>query len=567
MKIIHLSDLHICSNDLRPKLEEFLKSVTQLAKFSQIPQLDFEFTDSSRLDRIVQAVKELDPDVVCITGDVTTFGDAKSFDEAAKFISRLREKERGARKIVVTPGNHDVLCSQLKLMVDNISSALDKIINKVPWPYKFGVRWFIKRKWEKLKEIVEAILNTEGVVVNLKDPLGHFKKFTEDAQCSLGRDPIGDANGCHIWCVPFNSVSMDPLWVNIGESRLKEFQTFRDTLKANTEKNNSMVIALLHHNPISAPDIVEPHLVHAYNSFPGASSYVKEMQDAGVDLILYGHQHKCSFCQIDFLPSKPGHLYLIGASSSTKMNNGGFNLIVIQDRFHGSIQSFSFNAAGRPIEDQKEPEQLVFESKRCDDLLTLTTRLEIRLFSRSESGIWETELNEGIRPNAKDLFIVRPRGQYLIRSELLGKLKAVLDSRINEKVRILVSDPDLFSIIENLPAEERERISQMWGDKFDWEDQSRGARTAIGRLKDYKKSLEQGLSTKLEIRGAHTLMPVGAVIRTGENNRKLVFLRLLPVGLDKLSRREIHLEMRHENAISDFYIKYLEGLWEKGKPM
>jgi predicted MPP superfamily phosphohydrolase len=567
MKIIHLSDLHICSNDLRPKLKELLESVTQLAKFSQIPQLDFEFTEPARLDGIVQAVKELNPDVVCITGDVTTFGDAKSFDEATKFISCLRDKEIGTRKIVITPGNHDVLCSQLKLIVDNISSAVDKIINKVPWHYKFGVRWFIKRKWEKLKEIVEKILKTDGVSVKPGDQLEHYRKFLHDAYCSSGNEAIGEANRCSIWCIPFNSVSMDPLWVNIGETRLKEFQRFRDKLKAITEKDNSMIIALLHHNPISAPDVVESHLVHAYNSFPGASSYVKEMQDAGVDIILYGHQHRCSFCQIDFLPSKPGHLYLIGASSCTKMNNGGFNLIDIQDRFHGSIQSFSFNAAGRYLGDQKEPEQLVFESNRCDDLLTLTTRLEIRLFSRSESGVWETELNEGIHPNAKDLFIVRPRGQYLTSKENLDKLKAVLDSPINKKVRILVSDPDLFSIIERLPKAERERISQMWGDKFDWEDQSHKADQAIKRLKKYKENLKPGLSTKLEIRGAHTLMPVGAVIRTGENNKKLVFLRLLPVGLDGLSRKEIHLEMRHENAISNFYIKYLEGLWEKGKPM
>jgi predicted MPP superfamily phosphohydrolase len=566
-RILHLSDLHICADAIRPHVEGLLQSAKKLEEeFGLDPQLDIQFAEEGRLDDIIKAVRTLDPDVICVTGDLTTFGDHKSFERVNSFFTELQNRGNQSRKIVVTPGNHDALCGQLTALVNQGEAKLGDWSQKLPW----CVRWGLNRRFERsaaseLWKQVNNMLKMQDFQANANNPLEHYFRFLNGSHCLKGA--VGRAHDCEIQCVPFNSVSLEPVWINIGVARGAEFRRFREELRHANEPRGSLVIALLHHNPISSATTAESRLTHAYNSFPAASLYVKDMQDAGADVVLYGHQHKPSVCQMDFVPSDPGHLYLIGARSATAIEGpktptvGGFNVIDVHNRFLGSVQCYTFNPSGRH-EPEGSEETLVFECERVRHVITISSRNEIRHLAGEEDG-FKDERSLGLSPGALDLLVVRPRGVHLRSTKSIEALKNVLSHSQNQSVRILVSDPTLFELISALPKEEMQRLSRMWGNKHTWDDQAQEARATLGRLVNFKNIDLKGsdqLQGKLEIRKAHTLIPVGAVIRKENGRQHLVFLRLLPVGVD-LERRELQLEVRHDDGLTNFYIEYLEALW------
>lgn len=566
VRILHLSDLHICADTLKPRLEELLAEVEQMVqKVGLGQQFDFTFAPEERLKDIKAAVRDLEPTIVCVTGDLTTFGDRASFIRVKEFLDDLKNQVGTPPcKVVVTPGNHDVLCSQLAaLMKDSRRKAIE-LKQLAPWwlNWCISVGKLAPSEIRKVWSSIEALLELEEVSPNPTRPLAHYHDLVEDVPCSQGTESIGNLLGCEVWCVPFDSVSLDPLWINIGEGRLREFQKFRTKLESASKQQGSLVVGLVHHNPISAADTVEARLIHAYNSFPAASMYVKEMQDAGTDVILYGHQHRESVCQMDFVPSEPGHLYLVGASSAAS-ERGGFNVVDLRDRFHGSVQRFRYNAAGRYKKEGAE-EPLVFECERVRHAVTVASRYEVRHFTGFGEDAIARERADGLQPGAKELFIVRPRGAHLRSDQSLEALRRILLHEENEGVRILVSDPGLFDLIKGLPEDQRRRLSRMWGSEFTWEGQASEARMTLGRLSRFREKLPEDIRGKLKIRKAHTLCPLGAVVRKENGRKDLVFLRLLPVGVD-LERRELRLEGRHGSGLSNFYDAYLEKLWEAGE--
>ena len=240
-------------------------------------------------------------------------------------------------------------------------------------------------------------------------------------------------------------------------------------------------------------------------------------------------------------------------------------MVDIHDRFHGTTQSYCFNPSGRHIEAGKA-EDLVFENERVRHGVTLSSRHEMRKFPGPHEDGMVAEWDLGFRPGAEDILVVVPRGRHLQRKDVLESIRKLLSEKSNKAVRILVSDPGLFGIIEKLPFDQMERLSAMWGtEKYTWEDQSSSAKQTLEKLANFKSGLPPDQQIKLKILVAHTLVPVGAVVRKEDGQERLVFLRLLPVGVDDMPRRELQLEERHQMGISRFYCDYLNELWERGR--
>lgn len=547
MRIIHLSDLHLCST----KIKEDLNEIIDFGKKYFGQHFVFETANSDKIDAIENAVQTINPDIICITGDITSFGDKITFEEAVGFVQRIKKRNGTSRKVIVTPGNHDVLCSQIKALLCK----------------KGFIPSVIKFRHFRYKQKILKLLDLETVSPNTNNPLANFNKFVADSQCSTGTEPIGKiaSNNVDIWCMPFNSVSLDPLWINIGDSSYNEFRQFRKRLSHINKLPNSLIIALLHHNPISSPDVCEPRIIHAYNSFPNASIFAKEMQDDGVDIIMYGHQHTTACCQMDFIPSDPGHLYLVGAPSATDEENPGFNLFTIESRYHAILSEYKMTESGK--HELVKNNDLIFESKRIAEPVTISARREIRRFkykdADNETDAWDSMFKKG----ASDLLVVGPRQSQLKTVQRLDNFTDILKENTGNKVRILVTDPGLFALIKDLDSSSKDRLSQIWGKgSYSWQEQSTVATTVIRKLKEYKKNiLNSTLRDRLELKYSHTLLPYGAVQRSSQDVADSILIRLLPFGvMDYLERPILRLEKRHDHAVFKFYNEYLELLWESG---
>lgn len=104
LKLLHLSDLHICNTDV-----DYLLSVHGVAGFLfGGPALQ---TDFSRLRRAVEARAE-NMDWLIITGDITHTGRIVDLREAREFVLGIEadfanSDEEGKRSLALIPGNHD----------------------------------------------------------------------------------------------------------------------------------------------------------------------------------------------------------------------------------------------------------------------------------------------------------------------------------------------------------------------------------------------------------------------------------------------------------------------------
>lgn len=73
-----------------------------MRKIAHLSDVHFGRTDCAVVDRLVEIVNELKPDVVVVSGDLTQRARKKQFAEAREFLDRLPQPQ------IVVPGNHDV---------------------------------------------------------------------------------------------------------------------------------------------------------------------------------------------------------------------------------------------------------------------------------------------------------------------------------------------------------------------------------------------------------------------------------------------------------------------------
>lgn len=73
-----------------------------MRKIAHLSDVHFGRTDCVVVDKLVEIVNELEPDVVVVSGDLTQRAKKKEFVEARKFLDRLPQPQ------IVVPGNHDV---------------------------------------------------------------------------------------------------------------------------------------------------------------------------------------------------------------------------------------------------------------------------------------------------------------------------------------------------------------------------------------------------------------------------------------------------------------------------
>lgn len=587
MKILHLSDLHICAQELDRRLREVANEAQHLLGNS----FHFSVASEDQLNRLASAVEAEDPDLICVTGDITTFGDATSFDKAREFLTRLRRRNGGPlRPIYVVPGNHDVLACQLQHLLNTIDqkfsearelglSSQNFLMKRFVVPALLrGGRWAVMRlplvqKVFKLRDKLDAILMLEGVEVLPDDPLKHYRDLVDnfDQQSDPHNGFFGPINGngeTDVIVVPFSSVSLDSLWLNIGVDSQSDFEGFRRSLQSARQASDparTVIIALLHHNPMNAPGVEQPRIVAAYNTMPGASNFLREMQTSGVDLVLFGHQHQQFSAELDFLTPAEGQIYIVGAPSSTCGHAPGANRLEVKSRYHVTVQGLTLDQGGAGHFRPSPEHELVLEDARSDARTSLV-RAQIRKVVRGTLPE-DMELSSG----AKELFLIGPRLRRLTEERHTTVLRKILNDPHCESVKILLSDPELFAAVESADGDAQKRLVRMWDQdaEFSWDNQAREAKAALNALSKLHTSLLPVAAAKLSVKLSHTLMPIGATVRDLNNRSAWMVVEVLPVGLFSTlhgDRPCLRITKRDHEGLFQFYADYIRGLWDAARP-
>lgn len=360
LRIAHISDLHISKLDTADEsnLQWLAKLLGNRLKINIVADKHNE----DKLNALKTALAPLHPDVIVVTGDITNFGDGKSFDEAAKILAELKGLT-GAKRIICVPGNHDSLCERVAdLRRRNIFSR--------------AVVWLLAR----LNQVVAV---TAHEAAKLEDSntmalLNNYRRF------STGRyDDVDPKNPVFIetsWgevaFFLFNSTNDKGIMANEGRIGAKQYDALNQAMNDDTKKLRiaaALRIALLHHHPITVPDIEADAVERGYNWMTDGVLFVEYLgkrlgQGRNFHFILHGHQH------VPYVfrnaPGLNAHIVAAGSAlAGNDSHHGSFNVIDLISPFEARVRRFDYSLTGyeenlakredslpvRPIESVRSP--------------------------------------------------------------------------------------------------------------------------------------------------------------------------------------------------------------------
>ncbi len=128
-RIAHISDLHIPPLPLTPWRQFAGKRLVGL--FSWYHKWKSEHKQIV-LDALLKHLQEINPDHICVTGDITFTTLPAEVDQATEWFSRLGD----ARKISLVPGNHDAyIPGALDYVMEKWARWMQDDLGQVGFPY------------------------------------------------------------------------------------------------------------------------------------------------------------------------------------------------------------------------------------------------------------------------------------------------------------------------------------------------------------------------------------------------------------------------------------------------
>lgn len=553
LKIAHISDLHFCTEDLCAALKEFRDRVSDLT--AKRIDLDIHIQNDETLRALETKINELDPDVIAITGDVTTFGDSKSYEMVGEWLNKVRQRTaRPERVCIAVPGNHD-------LFRDHFSALRINGAHSFKWWIRWPAKWAIRQALKPLNKWLNYRWNKENLLNEFYAFCSNFRIKNDELRLNLGAHS-------EVALISFNTVSTDPTWMNKGQSPPAEWASVRQ--KVVSTKNNDkgcLRIVLCHHNPIGSPQTVEEQFSYAYNGMPSGPMFMKELQTAGVDLILHGHQHVEALYSFDFHPSDQcGHAYTIGCSCSSSSEKAGFHLIEVCDINHGILTSYQLGVTKSNFIKVTES-HLSFERNRPTDFSTASARYELKQFVANSDGSDSPKVYKELESPGAELIYLAGRQLSQVRAGKFKTLRDMLQSmpgaNQKPKIRLLISDPELLRQIVAVTGEKwlvwgHERLDALAAE----------AEETIKELREFIGNLDADARSRIEVRTSHTLLPFGALSRNPNRPWGKMAVRILPIGAIKVIHSPcLQLNCRSDDALYDHYLGHLKYLLLHGKPL
>ena len=233
-----------------------------------LSDLHFGAHDERLVEAVEQRIDEAKPDLVVISGDFTQRARTEQFEQACKFLERLRD---AGHEVLGVPGNHDV----------------------------------------PLYDVLRRFLS----------PLTRYRRYIDDTLC-----PFHELPGAAV--LGINTARS----LTFKDGRINEDQiAYINNAFARTRPETARIL-VTHHPMFALPVGDGPELGKAIGRQDLALAAIAQ---AGVDLLLAGHNHRASTHHARDLVTDAGRALVIqaGTATSTRLRDEeqSFNLIGVGD--------------------------------------------------------------------------------------------------------------------------------------------------------------------------------------------------------------------------------------------
>ena len=235
-----------------------------MARLIHLSDLHFGAHDPDLVEAVESRVDSFQPDLVVISGDFTQRARTEQFQEACRFLERLRES---GHDVLAVPGNHDV----------------------------------------PLYDVLRRFLS----------PLTRYMRYIDETLCPLHEIPGATVLGIN---------TARSFTFKDGRVSHQQMQFIRDTFERADPEATRIVVT---HHPLFALPIGDTLAPAAGRS----ELALDAIADAGVDLLLAGHNHQASIHNARDLVTRAGAALVVqaGTATSTRLRDQeqSFNRIEI----------------------------------------------------------------------------------------------------------------------------------------------------------------------------------------------------------------------------------------------
>jgi 3',5'-cyclic AMP phosphodiesterase CpdA len=262
-----------------------------MARLIHLSDLHFGAHDPAIVDAVEREVNEARPDLVVISGDLTQRAKTDQFQQACRFLERLRD---AGHEVLAVPGNHDV----------------------------------------PLYDVLRRFLS----------PLTRYRRFVDETLC-----PVFELPGATV--VGINTARS--FTFKDGRISHEQVEFIRETFDRSDSEGMRIVVS---HHPLFALPVGE-EVARAVGRSELALDAIAE---AGVDMLLAGHNHLPSINSAQDLVTRAGPALVIqaGTATSTRVREQpqSFNRIETGSA-DAMVTIFNWNGRGFAPEDSKRFEQ------------------------------------------------------------------------------------------------------------------------------------------------------------------------------------------------------------------
>lgn len=219
-----------------------------MARLIHLSDLHFGAHDPKMVEAVERQVDAANPDLVVISGDLTQRAKTEQFQQACRFLERLRDN---GHDVLAVPGNHDV----------------------------------------PLYDVLRRFLS----------PLTRYMRYIDDTLCPLYELPGATVLGIN---------TARSFTFKDGRISQEQMQFIRDTFERSAPE--AMRILVTHHPLFALP--VGEEVARAVGRSELALDAIGE---AGVDMLLSGHNHEASVHSARDLVTRAGPALVIQAGTAT----------------------------------------------------------------------------------------------------------------------------------------------------------------------------------------------------------------------------------------------------------
>lgn len=355
IRIAHVSDLHIFDGTSpiewsEPWHQKVIRFIEQEKGF----KLEIGAHDDNRVEALRTKLVELQPHVLVCTGDISTFGDAKSLAKGARLLDEMARDiavargDDAATMVLAVPGNHDALQERFLMLRQHT---------------RFGGRFLLAalESFHKDLRIIAQKQDASSSSLAPRNQPTHLGSYESEVASKLSCSPnpgepkIFKTPWGQIRFYLFNSVN-DPGWM-ANEGRIGAYQynqlahCLGKELKAEEKGEldvNVMRIALLHHHPLPIPYLADPSYERFYNAMQDGSTLCHFLNAHRFQMVLHGHQHQPYNCGLVYSGSSP--LQVIAAGTATQAmatgDQASFNILEVHSPFDAELTRFLYRETG-----------------------------------------------------------------------------------------------------------------------------------------------------------------------------------------------------------------------------